>query len=94
VLALAITFGIFVLCMASFANWIRPHYMTPITVTAPMGPGAIDTKIPTGAWVLNRDIVDKNGKALNGDIFPAAPPECQQVIQQAEVRGNGTAASA
>jgi len=88
-LALAITFGVFVLCTASFANWIRPHYMTPVTVTAHMGPGTLDGKIPTnGVWVLSRDIVDKNGKAI-GDIFPSAPPACQQIIRQAEVRGNG-----
>ena len=88
-LALAITSGVFVLCMVSFANWIRPHYMTPIAITAPMGPNDLGGKIPSGAWVLSRDIVDKNGKTLNGDIFPVAPPACQQIIQQAGISGNG-----
>lgn len=80
--ALAITFGVFVLCMASFANWIRPQYMTPVTVTAAMGPSDFTGKIPTnGVWILSRNIVDKSGKTVN-DIFPAAPPQCQQLIQQ------------
>jgi len=87
VLAFAITFGVFVLCMASFANWIRPHYMTPVTVSSPMGP-SFETQVPNEAWTISRDILDKNGKPI-GDIFPSAPPECQQIIQQSEVRGNG-----
>ncbi len=66
---------------------IRPHYMSPITVTSPMGPDAIQSKIPKGAWVLTRSIVDNNGKSI-GDIFPSAPPECQKIIQQAQVPGH------
>ncbi|HXR50201.1 MAG TPA: ABC transporter permease subunit [Verrucomicrobiae bacterium] len=89
ILAFAITFGVFVLCMASFANWVRPHYMTPVTVTAAMGPNSLDGKIPTDAWILQRNIVDKNGKVLNGDLFREAPPQCQKILQQAEVQGNG-----
>lgn len=90
VIALAVTLGLFIAFQASFAQWIRPHYMTPTTVTAPMGPNAIDNKIPIGAWLLRRDIVDKNGKTI-GDIFPAAPPQCQQIIQQQTSPGNGLA---
>lgn len=86
--ALAVTFGVFVLYMAGFANWIRPHYMQPVTVTAPMGPNTLDSKVPkNGVWVLSRDIVDKNGNAI-GDIFPSAPPACQKIIQQAQVPGH------
>ena len=88
--ALAITFGVFVLCTASFASWIRPHYMTPVSITAPMGPNIFENKIPAGAWVLSSDVVDKNGKII-GDIFPSAPAQCQQIIQQNQVgSGSGT----
>ena len=90
VLAIAITFGVFVLCMASFSNWIRPHYMAPVTVTAPMGPGRFaEGLIPSGAWVLSRNIVDKNGKTFDSFDIQNMPPECQQIIQQAEASGNG-----
>lgn len=86
---LAITFGVFVLCMASFANWVRPHYMTPITVTAPMGPGAIDDKIPTDAWVLSRRIVDQNGRSFDSFSPNNMPAQCQQIIQNIQVSDNG-----
>jgi hypothetical protein len=88
-IALAVTLGLFIAFQASFAEWVRPHYMTPITVTSPMGPSAVDSKIPTGAWMLRRDIVDKSGKVI-GDIFPAAPQQCQQIIQQQNPPGSGS----
>jgi len=91
-LALAITFGVFVLCMASFANWIRPHYMAPVTVTSPLGPGAIFDKIPQGAWVINRgDIVDNHGHVRTFD-FPNFPPQCQRLTQDIQVPNNSQAA--
>ena len=87
-LALGITLAVFVLCMASFANWIRPHYMMPITVTAPMGPNDFEGKIPTGAWVLSRHIVDKNGRKFYSFNIQNMPPQCQQIIQQNQVTNN------
>jgi len=88
-LSFAVTFGVFVLCTASFANWIRPHYMTPITVTSEIGPGAIDNKIPAGAWVLKRgDLVNKNGKEVSFDL-PNFPAECQKLTQDIRVPNGG-----
>ncbi len=89
--ALAITFGVFVICMASFANWIRPHYMTPVSISAPMGPNIFEDKIPAEAWVLSRNIVDKNGKVIN-DIFPSAPQQCQKLAQNIKVPNGSRAA--
>ena len=90
IVALAVTLGLFIAFQASVGQLIRPHYMASVAVSAPMGPDEVDSKIPLGAWVLKDAIVDKNGKAI-GDIFPAAPPQCQQVIQQSEVSSNGGA---
>jgi hypothetical protein len=88
-LALGVTLGLLIaIVLIVVPNFVRPHYIAPITVTSPMGPGAIDAKIPSGAWVLSRNIVDKNGKAI-GDIFPSAPSQCQKIIQQEQVGGNG-----
>jgi ABC-type transport system involved in multi-copper enzyme maturation permease subunit len=84
-IALAVTLGLFIAFQASFAQWIRPHYMTPVTVTSPMGPNEDANLIPTGAWTLRRDIVDKNGKTV-GDIFPSAPAQCQAIIQQMQTQ--------
>lgn len=85
-LAFAITFGVFVVCMVSFANWIRPHYMTPITVTAPMGPQGLDGKLPGGSiWTIRRTIADKNGKTLDSFDFNSLPPQCQALTQDIRV---------
>jgi len=88
----AVTFGIFVLCMASFANWIRPHYMTPVTVTSQIGPGAIFDKIPDGAWVLSRgDLLNKSGQEVSFDL-PNFPPACQKLTLDIKVPNNSQAA--
>ena len=84
-LAFAITFGVFVVCMTSFAQWIRPHYyMTPVTVTAPMGPGNIDKKLPSGSiWITSQTIVDKNGKVYDSFDINTMPPQCQTLLREA-----------
>lgn len=87
--AVGVTLGLFVaLVMIAVPNFIRPHYMAPVTVTAQMGPNSIESKLPKGAYLLlTRNIVDGNGNTV-GDIFPAAPPQCQQIIQQMQ-QSNG-----
>ncbi|HEV7454829.1 MAG TPA: ABC transporter permease subunit [Candidatus Saccharimonadales bacterium] len=89
IIALAVTLGLFIAFQASVGQWLRPHYMTPVTVTSPMGPGAIDLKIPAGAWVLSRNIVDKNDKTFNSFNVADMPQRCQEVIQQSQADGNG-----
>jgi len=86
--AFAITFGVFVLCMASFAQLIRPHYATPVTVSAPMGPGAISGKIPIGAWVLSRDIENKSGKVFNSFDINNMPSQCRELTLNIQVAPN------
>jgi len=83
--AFAVTFGVFVLCLASFANWIRPSYATPVTITAPMGPSQFEHKIPAGAWVLKHDIVDKNGKTLQSLDITNTPSQCVKLTQDIQV---------
>jgi ABC-type transport system involved in multi-copper enzyme maturation permease subunit len=87
--ALGVTLGIFVLCMASFAQWIRPHYMTAITVTAPMGPKVIGRIIPSDAWILNRAIVDAHGKVFDSFSIDTMPSQCRKAIQEVQVIKNG-----
>jgi hypothetical protein len=90
--ALAITFGIFVLCMIGFGQWVRPHYATPITVTAAMGPNAIETKIPTGAWVLKQDIIDAHGNVHSNFSITDMPTQCQVLTQDIRVPAGSRAA--
>lgn len=93
-LAMAITFGVFVLSTATFAQLIRPHYMTPVTVTSSMGPSAVQHKIPTGAWVLSRDIVDSKGKVFDSFDIANMPPQCQKFTQNIQISDSSRAAKA
>ncbi len=84
--AVGLVLGLFiVLVLITIPNFVRPHYATPVTVTAPMGPDLIGSKIPDGAnWVLGKDTLDKNGKSIT-DVFTSAPQQCQKLIQQMQV---------
>jgi hypothetical protein len=93
-IALAVTLGLFIAFQASFAQWIRPHYMTPVTITAKMGPNEVDSKIPTGAWVLRHDIIDKNGKSFDGFSPSSMPSQCQKLITVTHDSTGGTAVRA
>jgi ABC-type transport system involved in multi-copper enzyme maturation permease subunit len=80
-LALSLYIG---LALIAVPNVVRPHFMAPVTVTAPMGPDALDAKIPTGAnWVLSQNIVDKNGKIYDRFNLNNMPAQCRALIQQA-----------
>jgi ABC-type transport system involved in multi-copper enzyme maturation permease subunit len=70
-------------------QFVRPAYMSPITVTASMGPNAIDSKIPTNSWLVSNSIVDKNGHIFNRLEFPDMPSQCQALIQQAQSTSDG-----
>ncbi len=90
--ALAITFGLFIGFQASFAQWVRAHYMMPITVTSQVGPGAIDQKIPTGAWVLSRgNLINKSDQEVSFDL-PNFPQQCQVLTRDIQVPNNSRAA--
>ena len=89
-IAIGITLGVFIVFQAAFPIFIRQHYMQPVTVTSPMGPDEIDTKIPTAAnWILTRNIVDKNGKTFDSFTPQNMPAQCWQLLQQARVSSNG-----
>jgi hypothetical protein len=85
-LALAITLGLFVAFQVSIGQWVRPHYMTPMKITAPIGPNVIDKKIPVGAWLLRHDVVDKSGKSMGAFNVPS---QCQALIQQIQSGSSG-----
>lgn len=80
--AVGLTLGVFIaVAIIVIPNFARQGYMSPISVTAPMGPGTLDTKIPNGAWVTSRNIVDKNGNTFNSFNLADMPQQCQQLIQ-------------
>lgn len=69
-------------------NLVRPHYMSPIKVTATMGPVTSST-VPDTAWITNNYIVDKNGETFSRLDFTNMPAQCQQIIQQDQVSTEG-----
>lgn len=87
--AVAVTLGLFVALQIPVANFVRPHYMAPINVTAKFGPNEIDSKIPKDAWMINRAVLDKNGNAFNLFDISKMPPECQSLTQNIQV-SNGS----
>ncbi len=84
--AAGVTLGLFIaLALIAVPNFVRPHYMAPVTVVAQMGPAAVDSKIPEGAnWLLSRNIINQNGEVVQ-DIFSSAPAQCQKIIQQMQI---------
>lgn len=90
--AIGLTLATFVIAAhIVIPNLVRPNYMKPITVTAAFGPRQSNAggEIPQGDWITSQIIYDGSGHTVRGDIFPAAPLQCQKVIQQAEVPGRG-----
>jgi len=90
--AVGITLVLFVACShIVIPNLLRPNYLKPLSVTAPFGPdrSSSGTGVPSNAWITSQIIYNGSGREIVGDIFSAAPPQCQKVIQQAEVPNSG-----
>lgn len=81
IVAFAVTLGLFIFFQVLFAQWVRAHYMMPVTITSPMGPSEIDSRLPAGAWVLQRNIVDKNGRTFDSFSLASLPQQCREIIQ-------------
>jgi ABC-type transport system involved in multi-copper enzyme maturation permease subunit len=79
---LAIFAGVGFIAIPSF---IRPHYMTPVTVTSSIGAQTLDNKIPASSWILSHNIVGKNGKTFDSFAPSNVPVQCRQIIQQEQV---------
>jgi hypothetical protein len=84
--ALAVTLAGFVALRASIADWLRPHYMTPVTVyyklTAPFA------VTPNGSYLpISQGITGPQGKpspaVLSGYVFNGGPipAACRKFLQ-------------
>jgi ABC-type transport system involved in multi-copper enzyme maturation permease subunit len=83
VLVLVLYIGLAVIAIPTF---LRPHYQAPINVTTE----ALSSKIPAGARVVSRGIVG-GGHTYDRLDFVNMPPQCQQLVQQAQSIGQGGA---
>jgi hypothetical protein len=86
-LGVTLAFSIAIVLVA-IPNFARPHYMTPVTVTASMTRGELESKLPSGAWVVSKDFVDPHGR-VSSSPFNNWPPQCQALVQtqQTQVAG-------
>lgn len=71
-------------------NFVRPHYTTPVTVTAAMGENELDVRLPSGAWVLSKATVDKHGRVFSDFELPNWPPQCQALVRQMQAQTVGS----
>jgi hypothetical protein len=81
--ALAVTLAGFVALRAVIAQWLRPHYMTPVTVYYNL----LGQYAPKGSYLtVSQGIVGPNGKppaGLSGYVFNGSPVPtvCAQTVQ-------------
>lgn len=68
--ALAITVGAFVAVRLIVATYLRPYYEPAVRLIEPLSK---DQSVPSGSWILARDIV-QHGQSVSGKL--AFPQEC------------------
>ena len=81
--AMATTFAVFVGLRFAIAEYLRPHYMTPLTKALPlaaMAPGA-PSAVPAGSWVVGPlSAIGPNGQNHGDAIqFSFMPAACRSV---------------
>jgi hypothetical protein len=85
--AMAVTLAGFLLVRAAVALWLRPHYMSAVTVNYPLLRGYV----PTGSyWQVAQGILDPNGRlvpAPNGEEAFGIPIGSLPAACQALARG-------
>lgn len=63
----------------AIANYLRPHFLAPLTKSVPLT--ASDTGLTGSFWTLQSHIVDNNGSAVTNDgLLSALPVNCRQYI--------------
>jgi ABC-type transport system involved in multi-copper enzyme maturation permease subunit len=95
-LAIGVMLAMLLALQIGIGAFLRPHYATPITVTASMTRDALDAKLPSGAWVVSRDFVDQHGRVSSQPFdLPDWPSRCQALAtqEQAPVIGAHKAAA-
>jgi hypothetical protein len=66
--AIAATVGGFLAARLLVEIYARPHYVHAVSLLSPL---AVDTPVPTGAWVLGSTIIGPTGRAIPGPFDPA-----------------------
>jgi len=79
--AMAVTAGSFAFVEIGWANWVRPHLITPLTKIGPITPAKINSLMISvnhvrvtaavnlpGAWILSRRAITPAGKTFTGPV--------------------------
>jgi ABC-type transport system involved in multi-copper enzyme maturation permease subunit len=91
--ALGVTLAVFIVVgLIAIPSFVRPYYMKSITATSLLGPDQSDSQIPAGAWVLSRQVVDKNGTTFNPFDSASVPSQCRSLTQNVRVSESSQAA--
>jgi hypothetical protein len=79
--AMATAVAVFVGVRLIVADYLRPHYLAPITKTVPLAAGRGAVKVggaPPGAWLLSHTLVGPSGQSYGGVIgLKNLPAVCQ-----------------
>jgi ABC-type transport system involved in multi-copper enzyme maturation permease subunit len=60
--AIATTLGVFFVVRLVVESYVRPHYMTPVTTTVPLG---ANRGGPAGAWIMS-NVIQLHGQSIGG----------------------------
>lgn len=88
-----VTLGVLILIMlVAVPNFVRPHYMAPVTVTASMAQNALASKVPSGAWEISSGFVDSHGR-VSSTPFDLSdwPARCQALLESQNGQGSQVA---
>jgi hypothetical protein len=91
--ALATTVGIFVVVRIVIAEYLRPHYMTALSMTYKIIAGHVAPVLRGSDWVVSRGVAGPGGQVLSGQVhsglgvsingaFITLPPACKALMFQ------------
>jgi hypothetical protein len=82
--AMAVTFAVFVGLRFVIAEYLRPHYMTPVSKLIPLLGFGAGTGVPTGAWAMpgNDSTIGPGGQNYgNAVTFNMVPAACRGALR-------------
>jgi hypothetical protein len=83
--AMATTFAVFVSLRFVIAEYVRPHYMTPVSKLLPLLGFSAGTGVPAGAWAMpgNDSVIGPNGQNYGNSIqYSFIPAACRAATAQ------------
>lgn len=83
--AMALTLIIFVVVRVLIVSFWRPSYLPPVVVTTPLNAPA---RIPGGSWIIQSEIVDRQGQQLSINTLQVCESLLSQPTEAAQAQYN------